>query len=72
LFFCLGLFALYHWYIIFKGKTSLEICWDDPRYTASSSYSTNLKIVFGTSNLLLCLCPNVSVLRHKGNQWSAI
>jgi hypothetical protein len=69
---CLFLFSAYHWYIAVKGLTSLEVCWDDPRYKPSSSRSTNLRMVFGTSNLLLCLCPTINVLKNPGNQWDVI
>lgn len=72
LFVCLVFFSIYHWYIAIKGKTSLEICWEDPRYTPSSSYSNNLEIVFGTSNIFYCLCPTISILKHRGDRWEVI
>lgn len=62
-------FAAYHWYITIKGKTSLEICFDDPRYLPHSSASMNLKIVFGTSNIFYCLMPSIDVLDNWGDQW---
>jgi len=65
-------FAVYHWYITIKGKTSLEICFDDPQYTPHKSIGTNLKIVFGTDNIFSCLMPSVEVLDNWGDQWDII
>ena len=69
---CVGGFAFYHWIIIFKGRTSLEVCIEDRRYTPVDSYSTNLKIVFGTSNIFVCLMPRIAILKHHGDQWTSI
>lgn len=68
---CLALFSAYHWYITLLGKTSLEICWEDPRYRPSSSITHNLRIVYGTSNIFKCLLPSISVLKNPGHQWDS-
>ena len=62
-------FAAYHWYITLIGRTSLEVCRDDPIYEPSSSYATNLFIVFGTRNPVVCLMPRVSVLPLWGDHY---
>lgn len=66
LFVCVLFFMIYHWYIVIKGKTSLEICWEDPRYQPNPSISHNIKLVFGTSNILIGLCPSIAVLKDFG------
>ena len=62
-------FVMFHWYILIKGKTTLECCFDDPRYTPSNSWRDNIKIVFGTDNLALILLPSLSILKLKGYEW---
>ena len=65
----LGLFNLFHWYLIFTGKTTLECCLNDPRYTPSRNRLVNIKLVFGTLNPLLIFLPKFTVLKHKGFEW---
>jgi hypothetical protein len=67
----LGLFNLFHWYLVFSGKTTLECCLKDPRYTPSKSCVSNIKIVFGTINPLLMFLPKFSMLKHRGFSWGA-
>ena len=62
-------FTAYHWYISVKGLTSLEICRDDLNYTPSTSYSHNVKLIYGTSNIFICLLPRVNVNRLWGCYW---
>jgi hypothetical protein len=69
---CLALFSIYHWYITLRGKTSVEVCWEDPRYLPSSSLGHNLRIVYGTANILKCLCPSIAVLKNPGHQWEEV
>lgn len=66
LFVCVLFFMVYHWYIVLVGKTSLEICWEDPRYQPNPSISHNIRLVFGTSNILIGLCPSIEVLKDYG------
>lgn len=68
----LGLFSTFHWFLVLKGKTTLECCLNDERYTPSKSWSENLKIVFGTSNIILIFMPNISFLKIKGYSWGNI
>jgi len=48
----LGLFNIFHWYLILTGKTTLECCFNDPRYTPAKSWLYNISLVFGTRNIL--------------------
>jgi len=58
-----------HLYLTVKGKTSLEICAKDSRYTPSDSIKTNLKIVYGTSNVFGCFLPRIDILPYLGDHW---
>ena len=66
------LFTLYHWYITLKGQTSLEICFNDPRYVPAHSLTHNLRIVYGTSNIFMCLAPSITPLDNWGHQWEVV
>lgn len=35
----LGLFSSFHWLLVIRGKTTLECCLSDERYTPSNSWS---------------------------------
>jgi hypothetical protein len=65
----LGLFAVFHWYLVLWGKTTIEYCFTDNRYTPSESWLDNIEIVFGTRNLFLIFFPKLSVLKMKGYEW---
>ena len=62
-------FTAYHWCISLKGVTSLEICREDPYYTPSASYAQNLRVIYGTSNIIVCLMPRVNVNELWGCHW---
>lgn len=65
----LGLFNIFHWYLVFSGKTTLECCLNDPRYNPSNSWIFNVRLVFGTANPFLMFLPKISVIKHKGFEW---
>jgi hypothetical protein len=65
----LGLFNIFHWYLVFSGKTTLECCLNDPRYSPSNSCIYNLRLVFETANPFLMFFPKISVIKHKGFEW---
>jgi hypothetical protein len=63
------LFCVYHWYLAVKGKTTLEFCFNDSRYTPDKSWINNLEIIFGTRNLFRIFLPQLTITKSKGFEW---
>lgn len=67
------LFASYHVYIVFIGKTTLEVFGKPRPGTALFSYSgtwrSNLKQVFGTASIWKILIPSRRELKGDGVHW---
>jgi len=68
----LGLFNAFHWYLVLSGKTTLECCFSDPRYTPSKNWGYNLSLVFGTHNPIFIFLPKFSIIPNKGFEWGII
>lgn len=62
------LFAGWHWLIVIKGLTSIEIL-DDKVKLVEFNWRLNLEIVFGTRNLALVLLPRIGDLPFDGIFW---
>lgn len=51
-------FAVFHWYLVLSGKTSLEVCdTDDQLYGLSAA--ERFEVVFGSQNYLTVFVPNL-------------
>ena len=66
----IGGFGLYHWWILLRGRTTLEFCEILDGYKPSNSLAVNFQIVFGTTNILLALLPIYIPLTYKGCEWN--
>ena len=45
---CLFLFGAFHWLLMLKGQTTLEMCFPDKNYTPSGRWCDNFKVTYGT------------------------
>lgn len=61
-------FAAWHWVMVVKGLTSIEIL-DDKVKLVEFNWRLNLEIVFGTRNVWLSLLPRISNLPYDGVYW---
>lgn len=69
-------FGGWHWYLAFKGHTTIELCalltseTDRSRYNFSrGSYLSNLEVIFGTRSLWGILAPRCEKLPFDGMHW---
>jgi palmitoyltransferase len=69
-------FGGWHWYLAFKGHTTIELCGlitsetDRSRYNFSrGSYLSNLEVTFGTRSLWGILAPRCEKLPFDGMHW---
>lgn len=69
LFLTLGMFCLFHWLLVFSGRTTLEICFIDDGYRPRCNFRKNLIIVFGTANVLKIFLPINRTLPYEGFEW---
>lgn len=65
----IGLFTLFHWVLVLKGRTTLEVFEITDGYKPSKSIKTNLDIVYGSHNLFIMLLPMIRPTLYKGCEW---
>ena len=65
----LGMFCLFHWMLVFVGRTTLELCVLDG-YKPECGILKNVYIVFGTTNIIKLLMPIKIKLPLEGYEWN--
>jgi hypothetical protein len=63
-------FGLWHWYLVLKGITTIELI-ERQSFAPQGSVQENLEIVFGTSRWARVFLPRVAPLDYDGVGWPA-
>lgn len=61
-------FGGWHWFLAFRGTTTIEYFCEDKTFSAGS-WRKNLEVVFGTSSLTKILIPSSYKLLSDGTYW---